>query len=751
MNSTPWLLLCIAFIGGGFAIDWWERLVLLLLIATTAVGVKLLGKKIGGVVPKWWLWLLIAGLAITSSLYLQWRIPVEQGTDVARFAPLARAIVVGKVSNNVTTTRSGRAKFNLEVTSLKNFPDQQVTGNLYVTVPLIQATGLRPGQELELRGALYRPSAAKNPGGFDFKEYLARQGIFAGLTAQQAKFMGESPRFGGWWIRERMAQAHVLGAGVPYGSLLSALILGNRAVDLPNEVKDTFVRVGLAAALAASGFQVSLILGSVLLVCRSLSPWQQFAAGLASLLLFLLLTGVSPSVLRAVVMGVGTLVGSLIGRKSRPILGLAIAAVILLIYQPLWLYDLGFQFSFLATLGLLVAAGPIEEYLGFLPPLVAASLSIPIAAYTWTIPLQLFVFGKVSPYSILANVLTTPLISFATIGGVISGILGVIFVPLGALATWLLFFALVLLIAIARLIEGLPGAVNSLGTIGVWQLVGAYGLLVAVATLPSLQRQRRWILPMAVMVIILFVPGILQRQQLSRLTILATEDLPLMLVQDQGKNILINSGKRQVAEFVILPLLQREGINQVDLAIATGSQLMDGWQRISQQGVKIKQLVVGPETKLSVTNSQLEQQGTEIKLLNQGERLSPSPNFQLELLSRSPMVIAITSGSSRWLFLDDADLEAQNRLLQQPGLASKLPAQYLWSNNLEISSRLLQAVKPEAMISSRSNLPEPLNERLQSANVRLYWTVREGALEWSATSQLRSLREAEDTSSPLGF
>ncbi|MDX1976281.1 MAG: ComEC/Rec2 family competence protein [Pseudanabaenaceae cyanobacterium bins.68] len=751
MTSAAWLLLCIAFIGGGFAQNWWERLVLLFLVAIAALVTGLAGRRSGSATPKWWLWLLMAALATASSLYLEWRIPIEQSTDIARFAPLARAVVTGKVTSNVTTTRSGRAKFNLEVTKLKSAPDRQVTGSLYVTVALPQATGLRPGQELELRGSLYRPSAAKNPGGFDFKAYLGRQGIFAGLTAQQVKFIGDPPRFGGWWIRQRMAEAHVLGAGVPHGSLLSALILGNRAVDLPNDVKDTFVRVGLAAALAASGFQVSLILGSVLLVCRSLSPWQQFGIGMAALCLFLLLTGVSPSVLRAVVMGTGTLVGGVIGRKSRPILGLAIAAVILLIYQPLWLYDLGFQFSFLATLGLLVAATPIQEYFSFLPPILAAALSIPIAAYVWTLPLQLFVFGKVSPYSILANVLTTPLVSFATIGGVISGILGVIFVPLGALATWLLFFALVLIIAIARMIESLPGAVSSLGTIALWQLLIAYGLLVGVAAIPGLQRQRRWIPVMAAMIIILFVPGIVERQQLSRLTILAIEDLPLMLIQDQGKNILINSGKRQTAEFTVLPLLQREGINQLDLAIATGSQITDGWQRISQQGIKIQRLVLSPNTKLSAANRELEQRGTEISPLNQAEVLNPSANFAVELISKTPTAIAITTGSSRWLFLDHADLQAQNQLLQQPGLLTKLPAQYLWSNNLELSSRLLQVVKPEALISSRTNLPEPLLDRLQSANVRLYWTARDGALEWSAATQLRSLREAEDTASPLGF
>jgi competence protein ComEC len=747
MNSSIWLILCVAFIVGGYAQGWVGWLIIAVSSILSAIVIPLLVRDS----PKRWVWLVAGLLALTACFYQQWRFPVEQSNDVARFAPQAKVTIRGAIADTVTTTRSGRARFVFEVEQLKTTKEELVSGVLYVTIPLTQATGLRTGQKLELIGNLYRPTEAQNPGGFDFQQFLKRQGIFAGFTARQVKLIGDPPQFGGWWFRRRMVQAHVLGVGVPEGTLLSSLVLGNRAVDLPNDIKDTFIRVGLAAALAASGFQVSLILGAILLICRSLSPWQQFGIGTACLWIFLLLTGVSPSVLRAVVMGTGTLIGSLVGRKNRPILGLAIAAVILLIYQPIWIYDLGFQFSFLATLGLLVGATPVEQRLTFMPPLFGAALAIPIAAYTWTLPLQLFVFGKVSPYSILANVLTTPLVSLGTIGGVISGFLGVIFVPLGALVSWLLLFSLVLMIAIARWIESLPGATSSIGTIALWQLIIGYGILIGLATIPWLQRQKRWIPAIFLMAIILFIPGIFFRANLIRFTVLATEDTPILLIQNQGVTTLINSGKKQTAESAILPFFQKEGINQVDYAIATDNQVGDGWQRISGNGLVIKKLFFTPTTKLLSLNKQLEDKGTSIGVLTLGQEISPNPNLKIELLSTTPTVISFTTSETKWLFLGNADLKSQKQLLSQVKLLPKLSAQVLWWNGFELAPELLNAIKPEVVIASTTILPEPLVEQIQDANIRLLWTGRDGAIEWTPTNKVQTVREAEDTASPLGF
>ncbi|MCX5935426.1 MAG: ComEC/Rec2 family competence protein, partial [Pseudanabaena sp. LacPavin_0818_WC45_MAG_42_6] len=183
----------------------------------------------------------------------------------------------------------------------------------------------------------------------------------------------------------------------------------------------------------------TLVLGAAIALSRHKSLKLQFVIGSLCLGGYLLLTGASPSILRAVVMGFGSLIGLVVQRRSRPIIGLIVTAVLLLLYQPLWIWDLGFQFSFLATFGLLTTSRSISERLEWLPPTIAELLSVPIAAYIWTLPLQLLVFGKLSPYSLVANIFTTPLVSISTYGGIVSGLLGIIFVPIGAAIAWQIY------------------------------------------------------------------------------------------------------------------------------------------------------------------------------------------------------------------------------------------------------------------------------------------------------------------------
>ena len=139
-------------------------------------------------------------------------------------------------------------------------------------------------------------------------------------------------------------------------------------------------------------------------------------------------------------MGAAVLVAIVAEKTVKPIGSLLFASVLLLIWNPLWIWDLGFQLSALATLGLLVTSEPLQKYLDWLPSPIAAAFATPIAAYIWVLPLQLYAFGLVSPYSIPANVLTTVLISIISLGGMVSALLAAIVPKLGSLSAGLLHY-----------------------------------------------------------------------------------------------------------------------------------------------------------------------------------------------------------------------------------------------------------------------------------------------------------------------
>ncbi|WP_271253907.1 ComEC/Rec2 family competence protein [Pseudanabaena sp. Chao 1811] len=779
------LVLALFFVAGAYASflpDWTGFYT----VFGIGFGLSLLVPAVWRLGPKRWVYLLATLIAIFACFYVKLRTPQPQANDISKYAPISNVIVRGQVVEPPSLTRSERAKFLLEVReinpsgklNLKDIsqnPDPATTpttsttetksdeankfvataGKLYVTVPLIEVTGLRAGQAIELSGRLYLPSRADNFGAFDFKSYLARQGVFAGLSGRSLILQGDPPSFGEWWFISKIVRAHVMGAGVPEGSLLSSLVLGSRAVDLPSDLKDEFINAGLAAVLAASGFQVTLVLGAAIAISHNSSLKLQFLIGSLCLGGYLLLTGASPSILRAVVMGFGSLIGLVVQRRSRPVLGLVITAVLLLLYQPLWIWDLGFQFSFLATFGLLTTSRSISERLEWLPPAIAELMSVPIAAYIWTLPLQLVVFGKLTPYSLLANVCTTPLVSISTYGGIISGLLAIIFVPIGAGIAWLLYPLLHWTIDIAQWVNTLPNANTNVGAIHLWQMLLAYALFIAIWLVPWFGKMQRWTIAFVLACVVLFVPNAIAQANAFQVTLPAFNDVPIMLIRNQNQTVLINSGDRQFASFTLQPLLQKLGINRIDWAVSTDTQpdISDGWNTLMSSSVAIAQfrdisLGVTPKPYQDLQQS-LSTAKTPLASLKVGETLTINNQIEVQLLNQSPAILKIKTGELSWLMLANADQKAQQVIIGQKDLLPKLSANILWWTGGQIDSKILEAISPKIAIASATSVVEEIVNQFYEAKIRVFWTGRDGAIQWTPDKDFHTLRDQQDARSPI--
>lgn len=777
MREPILLVLAISFIAGAFAsflTDWMAFYVVL----GIGIGLSLLIPALWQLGPKRWVYLLGTVIALLACFYVKWRTPQPQVNDIAKYAPLSNVVVRGQVLEPPTLTRSERARFvmaiaevNLAGKTVRPLPPNSpspatesenvaakfipASGKLYVTVPLIEVTGLRAGQAIELSGRLYLPSRADNFGAFDFQSYLARQGVFAGLSGRSLILQGDSPSFGEWWFISRIVRAHVMGAGVPEGSLLSSLVLGGRAVDLPSDLKDEFVKAGLAAILAASGFQVTLVLGAAIAISRKSSLKLQFLSGCLCLGGYLLLTGASPSILRAVLMGFGSLMGMLVQRRSRPIAGLIVTAVLLLIYQPLWIWDLGFQFSFLATLGLMTSSRAIAQYLPWLPPAIADLLSVPIAAYVWTIPLQLLIFGKVAIYSLIANVLTTPIVTIATYGGIISGVLGIMFIPLGAAIAWLLYPLLRLTIVIAQWVNTLPMASTSIGEISIWQMLIAYGLLMAIWLGAWLHKKQRWTIAFTFFCLVLFVPNAIAQANTFQITLPFFNDVPIMLIKSQNQTVLVNSGDRQFASFTLRPMLAKSGINRLDWAIATDTQpdFSDGWNALVADAVQIGQfrdvsLGVAPKAYQSLQQALLSSK-TATASLKLRESLTINDQVQMQLINQAPDIFKLKIADLTWLLIANNDPKSQQAIVAKKELLPQLAADVLWWTGGQIEPAILQAINPKIAIASATSVVEAMINQLYENKVRVFWTGRDGAIQWTPSQEFYTLRDQQDGRSPI--
>ena len=586
-----------------------------------------------------------------------------------------------------------------------------------------------------MTGALYLPQPATNPGGFDFQAYLRQEGCFAGMRSKQAEVLEDRSRWGWWQIRQRVVRSQMLWLGSPAGALVSAMVLGSRGVDLPFDLKDQFTRAGLAHALAASGFQSSLILGVVLALTRRFSAKVQFVAGTTALLVFVGLTGIQPAVLRAALMGFGGLVALVLERKVKPLGALLVAGVLLLLFNPLWLWNLGFQLSFLATMGLMVTVPPLTKRLDWMPSAIAPLFAVPIAAYLWTLPLQLAAFGVLSPYSILVNLITTPLISILSIGGMISALAALIWSPAGSALAWLLKYPAQALMLVVNGFSQLPGNAYAVGTISALTAIVLYCLL-SLTWLQPWWRRRWWVALLLAIGLVVF-PAWQASAAMFRVTLLATTGQPVMVLQDAGRTALVNSGDASTAGFAVLPFLQKAGVNEITWAIATDrpSKRPGGWGKLAERQ---------PIKRLYTVNENLIQDTTltvKPTLLAAGQTAQIG-STQFKLLSTEPLIASLQLRQQTWTLLGSLSPEQQHTLLQSGSLPE---TQVLWWSGQRLQPDLVAALRPQVAIAT-SQLHPQTEAQLRQLGTQVYAIGRDGALQWTPTDGFKTTLESQENS-----
>ncbi|MEH1852302.1 MAG: ComEC/Rec2 family competence protein [Nostoc sp.] len=709
------------------------------------------------------IWLAAGLVGLLATLYFQWRVPQPGAKDISQFVPPGNSsnqeqlvIVRGKVASNSHLTRSQRGQFWLEATQLDEVKNDKgsadvpkgVTGKLYVTVPILQATGLYPSQEIAVTGILYKPKAASNPGGFDFQKFLKQEGTFAGLIGRQINVLDQERKWGWWQIRERIVRSQVRWLGVPEGPLVSAMVLGSKAVDLPYDIRDLFVQAGLAHALAASGFQTSLILSVILQLTRRTKKGTQFTVGFLALIIFLSLTGFQPTVLRAVIMGFAALVGLLLKRKVKQFGSLLLAATLLLVFNPLWIWDLGFQLSFLATLGLVVTVTPLVNSLAWLPPAIASLIAVPLAATIWTLPVQLFVFGVVPSYSLFLNVVSTPLISIISIGGIISALVGLVWTEAGSFLAGVLHYPTDWLIKLVELFSKLPGNSVAVGSISSWQLLAIYLLIILVWLVPWWQRQ--WWFANVIAIGLVFIPLWHSTNTLFRITVLESGTEPIVVVQDRGTVTVINSGDEGTGRFTILPFLQQQGVNQINWAIATDFQgnESNAWFELMQRLPINNFYEYSPKTDDSITTQAIQQELQKHQGIYQSLAVGQSVkagSTVAQLINDQLPILQLQILDQNWLLVGNVKSKEVQQLVKNGSLPHP---QVLWCAPESLKD-LVIALQPQVAIASSANFdPKTLSE-LNQSQTKLFFTGRDGAIQWTPNGQFEAFIEATENKSSL--
>lgn len=348
---------------------------------------------------------------------------------------------------------------------------------VYIRKDSLSATQFSYGDILYVRNSFQKPNEIKNPHEFDYKKYLANQGIQYTAFLKQTEFVKadatEAKRF--WEIIfaarlhfEHLIQQHVHDADAQ--SVSNALLLGIRSA-ISDEITQAYANTGTMHILSVSGLHVGILFFILDWLLKFIPYFKErkFTNKMVKAILITILiwfyaciTGLSPSVSRSAVMFTFLIFGRIDTRYSNSYNILASSAIPLLFFNPFMLTQVGFQLSYLAILGI-VTFQPVLSKL-YAPHTIAGKYfwslgSVSIAAQLGTVPVTILYFHQFPNYFLLSNMLAIP-VSFAVL---VSGIMFFMFSFIPALLPftgWLLELSMKVLNYTVVAIDKIPGALT---------------------------------------------------------------------------------------------------------------------------------------------------------------------------------------------------------------------------------------------------------------------------------------------------
>ena len=440
--------------GVGWGLIWPVGWSVIGLILVLAVGLLLLDRPFDRAQGKKNYWLasvIFFGLAL--------------GLGRVYFLPVASDELATQVGRTVTV----EGKIVAEPDERLNFVQLFVRPAGYRDKILVRAP-LYPefayGDTVEVIGKLEWPENFTTETGrqFDYQKYLSKDGVFFIInrpTVALSMPAGSSLRGGLFKIKNIFSRRLGQMINEPAVSLLDGLILGEKQ-GLGTEWNERFRVVGLSHIVVLSGYNLSVVAENLLRLAGWLLPRAgALGAGATGVILFTLLAGAGPAATRAAVMALLALLARATGRVYAATRALAIAGLLMIVWNPtVLLYDLGFQLSFIATLGVIHGPPLLEPYFKRVPAWfgIREIALVTISAQIVVLPLILYATGNLSLFGLPANLLVLPVIPLTMLFGFLAGLLGLIYLPFGLLFAYLAYFLLYYILLITKLFALLPGA-----------------------------------------------------------------------------------------------------------------------------------------------------------------------------------------------------------------------------------------------------------------------------------------------------
>ncbi|MGN6726730.1 MAG: ComEC/Rec2 family competence protein [Tepidisphaeraceae bacterium] len=721
--------------------------------------------------------------------------------DIARFASDDRRLCQVEFqlseSPRIVTMDAGqhhalpaRQTALVDVTAVKTWASwQPATGRalLQINEPNPQ---LAAGQRVRMLGTLDRPAPAMNPGQFDWAAYYRQQRILASLHVVHANNLTilerHPPSWHTRWCDWTRAQ---LGAGFSDEqsldhALLRALVLGDSDPEL-RDVQEAFRATGTSHHLAISGMHVAVMGAVVFFALRLLRRSPRTAWWVA--LLFVLAYGwavlPSPPVVRAVLMWLAIGV-AVLSRRSIDVLHLlALIVIAMLIYQPIDLFNAGFQLSFGTVLGLILLVGPVSRMLGVQPASddgftptqkillrVAARidseiiliLSAALVAWIVSLPIVATHFSQLNPWAVFASIALAPIVLVSLVGGVLKILLTALWPSVASGWAWIAQQPIHVMRATVEWLARLPAGDIALPAPPAWVILLFYlTLLVAIfhTRRASIRLLARAGFGFALLAILLlpYRTSIAQSTGTGelRFTLLSVGAGECIVIEPPSHRVLVvDAGSLSLADPVrkcIGPFLRARGITSIDtLAITNADTDHYGAAAELVRAYDVREVLTAEHFEQLVSRNAVGQHL--LKSLNDAQRpprhldpgqqlplgtdttidvLWPPRENQQFLDNDQSLVLRLTHAGTRALITGDIQSAAMTALLADPAQlrADVLIAPHHGSSE-PTTPAFVQAVHPRVILSSNDRSLTQKQVRFENIvrGIPLYRTNACGAI-----------------------
>jgi ComEC/Rec2-related protein len=616
-------------------------------------------------------------------------------------------------------------------------------GKVLIASPGLLQPEVRKGAEVEVTGVLAAPPGPEAEGLFDYQKYLARQDIHFQLRTAGAEDWkvirpvqrSVSESFMEW--AKRALSRGVEDKGLPV-LLLHSMTLGARS-SLEQDDYEPFIRTGTMHLFAISGLHVALISGMLLWVLRMARVPRSWCGVIALPLIwfYTAATGWQPSAARATIMMSVVILGWSLERPTDLINSLCAAGLMILLYEPRQLFGASFQLSFFVVLSIALLLPVIERqrdaWLRHDPLLPAelvprwrrlmyrplrsttSALGISLAAWLGAMPLTIYYFHLFTPVTLLANIVAVPLSSIALGCNMASLVFGD-WLPL---ATGLLNrLAVIAMAAIVWLCEWsgqLPFAAINVRPLTIMEVAVYYALLMGIFSGWLLAEKRRaWFFSLSPIALLAWwlLPG----SAVPGLTVFPLEGGLAIHSSWRGEEVLIDCGKTNSVERLVMPWLQARGINNLDGFVLThGDMAHVGGASLVAARFQPDVVYAGPlKFRSPVYKRCIEEfaSANRLRVVSVGSNagrwrvLHPMPDDPVSRADQGSLVLATEFNGTRVLLLSDLDRTGQEMLLTRGiGLRADIVVTGLPDQGEPLCDALLERIKPELVIVADSSSP----------------------------------------------